>query len=123
MRRRYDLRFPALNAGYLLYKSPRRTWPRIRRHGDTTALARPADGDAFFALHRGERIGAQAVVADRIEVVTERQHRGDAVEIPGAGGAGLIWRAVGGAKHLALRHNAPSFVGYGVAFMHRGALR
>src|SRR5262245_11026905 len=48
----------------------RRARPRVRRDRDARARTiDPTDADSFRGRSRGERIGAQAVVADFVEVI------------------------------------------------------
>ena len=65
---------------------PRWTRARIGPDGHARALrSGVADGDALGLLRRVERVGSQAVAADRREIIAQRQERGGAVDEPVAG--------------------------------------
>src|SRR5215475_5888300 len=60
------------------------TWPRIGRDRDTRAGGiDPTDADPFRGRSRRERVGAQTIVADFVEVVAERQDSDGSVDEPG----------------------------------------
>jgi hypothetical protein len=71
-----------------------------------------ADFDLLFGQLRRQRVGPQAVDADLVVIVAERQQRRGAIDEPVAAGAGPIGRAVRLADGFQRRHHGPTDIGY-----------
>src|SRR5262249_33733081 len=82
---------------------------------DRRAAARTGaltDLDLLFGLLRRQRVGAQAVDADLVVVVAEREQGRRAIDEPVA--TGLVGRAVHRADGFEGRHHGPADIGYGI---------
>src|SRR5215470_7698930 len=92
----------------------RRTGPRVRRDRDARARTiDPTDADAFRGRPRRKRIGAQAIVADFVEVIAQRQDSDGPVDEPAL--PIPIRRAVDLADDLMRRNGFPARVSDRVA--------
>src|SRR5215467_3601707 len=86
-----------------------RTWPRVGRDRHARAVcAGPTDADPLRGGSWRERIRAQAVVADLIEVVAKRQNRDSSIDEPAR--PGLVRGAVDLADDFMRRNCTPARV-------------
>src|SRR5262245_21813959 len=85
----------------------RRTGPGVGRDRNARAGGiDPTDADPFRGRARGERIGTQAIVADLVEVIAQRQDSHGSIDEPAR--PIPIGRAVGLADDLMRRNGSPA---------------
>ena len=91
--------------------------PSIRRNGHAAASAiGAADSDLLFRDSRGERVGAQAVVPDLVEIIAHGQDGRGAIDEPVAACV-VVRSAVRLTGYFLRGKHIPTGVGHGIAFV------